>query len=78
MSDAPHLDSSPGVRDDDCDFEPLTVSVPLREDPSGVIRVGESRVLLEIVLDAFKRGESPEAIVRSFKSLRLPDVSAAI
>jgi uncharacterized protein (DUF433 family) len=60
------------------DFEPLTVTVPLREDPSGVFRIGDSRVLLELVLDAFKRGESPEAIVRSYRALRLADVYAVI
>jgi uncharacterized protein (DUF433 family) len=60
------------------DFEPLTVLVPLREDPPGVFRVGNTRVLLELVLGAFKRGESPEAIVRSYRSLRLPDVYAVV
>jgi uncharacterized protein (DUF433 family) len=60
------------------DFEPLTVAVPLWEDPPGVFRVGNSRVLLELVLDAFKRGESPEGIVRSFRTLRLADVYAVI
>jgi len=60
------------------DFEPLTIGVPLREDPPGVFRVGESRVLLELVLDAFKRGESAEAIVRSYRTLRLADVYALI
>jgi uncharacterized protein (DUF433 family) len=60
------------------DFEPLTVAVPLREDPSGVFRVGDTRILLELVLDAFKRGESPESIVRSYRSLRLADVYAVI
>ena len=59
-------------------FEPLTVSVPLSEGPPGVFRVGDSRVLLELVLDAFKRGESPEAIVRSFRGLRLADVYAVV
>jgi hypothetical protein len=47
------------------DFEPLSVSVPLWEDPPGVFRVGNSRVLLELVLGAFRRDESPESIVRS-------------
>ncbi len=28
------------------DFEPLTLVVPLREEPPGVLRVGKSRVLL--------------------------------
>ena len=60
------------------DFEPLTVTVPLWEDPPGVFRVGNGRVLLELVLDAFKRGQSPEAIVRSYRSLRLRDVYAVI
>jgi hypothetical protein len=60
------------------DFEPLTVTVPLWEDRPGVIRVGKSQVLLEIVIDAYKRGESPEAIVRSYKTLRLSDVYALI
>jgi hypothetical protein len=60
------------------DFQPLTMNVPLREDPPGVFRVGESRVLLELVLDAFKRGESAEAIVRSYRTLRLADVYVVI
>src|ERR1700730_767763 len=60
------------------DFEPLSVTVPLREDPPGVFRVGNSRILLELVLDAFKRGQSPEAIVRSYRTLRLADVYAVI
>src|SRR3954454_11082642 len=60
------------------DFEPLSVAVPLREEPPGVVRVGDSRVLLELVLGAFKRGESAEAIVRSYRTLRLADVYAVI
>jgi hypothetical protein len=35
-------------------------------------------VLLELVLGAFRRGESPESIVRSYRTLRLPDVYAVI
>lgn len=60
------------------DFEPLTVAVPLWEDPPGVVRVGKSRVLLELVLRAFRRGETPEGIVRSFRTLQLADVYAVI
>ena len=60
------------------DFEPLSVAVPLSEEPSGVFRVGKSRVLLELVLRAFQRGETPEGIVRSFRSLSLADVYAVI
>ena len=60
------------------DFEPLSVAVPLWEDPSGVFRLGRSRVLLEIVIRAFQRGESPEGIVRSYRTLELADVYAVI
>ena len=60
------------------DFEPLTVAVPLREEPPGVFRVGKSRVLLEVVLRAFKAGATPEAIVQSYDTLNLADVYAVI
>jgi uncharacterized protein (DUF433 family) len=58
------------------DFEPLTVAVPLREEPAGVFHVGKSRVLLELVLRAFKAGATPEAIVQSYDTLNLADVYA--
>jgi hypothetical protein len=51
------------------DFEPLSLAVPLREDPPGVFRVGRSRVLLELVLRAFKAGATPEAMRRSGSNL---------
>jgi hypothetical protein len=60
------------------DFEPLSVAVPLREDPPGVFRVGKSRVLLELVIHAFQRGETPEGIVQSYDTLSLPDVYAVV
>jgi hypothetical protein len=59
------------------DFEPLTVAVPLWEEPAGVFRVGKSRLLLELVLRAFQRGETPEGIARSYRSLQLAEVYAA-
>jgi hypothetical protein len=60
------------------DFEPLTVTVPLREEPAGIYRVGQSRVLLELVLRAFKAGKTPEAIVQSYDTLKLADVYAVV
>ena len=60
------------------DFEPLTVIVPLQEEPAGVLRVGKSRVLLELVLRAFKAGATPEAIVQSYDTLNLADVYAVV
>jgi hypothetical protein len=60
------------------DFEPLSVTVSLWEEPPGVFRVGKSRVLLELVLRAFQRGETPEGIVRSYGTLNLADVYAVV
>src|SRR5258708_18467418 len=60
------------------DFEPLTIAVPLREEPPGVLRVGKSRVLLELVLRAFKAGATPEAIVQSYDTLKLAEVYAVV
>ena len=60
------------------DFEPLTVAVPLREEPAGVFRVGKSRVLLELLLRAFKAGATPESIVQSYNTLNLADVYAVV
>jgi uncharacterized protein (DUF433 family) len=58
--------------------QPATLSVPLRQDASGTIRVGESRVLLELVIRAFQEGATPEAIVQTYDTLRLADVYAVI
>ena len=52
--------------------------VPLRWDEAGALRVGNSRVLLEIVLEAYLDGASPELIVQWFESLRLADVYAVL
>lgn len=47
---------------------------PLREDETGAIRVGQSRVLLETVIRAFQDGASPESIVHRYSTLSLSDV----
>ena len=51
---------------------------PLREDETGAIRVGNSRVLLEIVIRAFQDGASPESIVSQYSTLTLSDTYGAI
>lgn len=51
---------------------------PLREDGTGAIRVGNSRVLLELVIRAFQDGASPESIVQRYSSLSLSDVYTTI
>jgi uncharacterized protein (DUF433 family) len=53
-------------------------SPPLREDASGALRVGNSRVLLESVIQAFQDGATPEMIVQSYSTLSLSDVYAVI
>jgi uncharacterized protein (DUF433 family) len=51
---------------------------PLREDEAGALRVGDSRVLLELLVRAFQDGATPETIVQRYPSLRLGDVYAVI
>jgi uncharacterized protein (DUF433 family) len=51
---------------------------PLREDAAGALRVGKSRVLLELVLRAFQDGATPETIVQRYSTLALADVYAVI
>ena len=57
-------------------IEPVTV--PLREDPAGVLRIGDTHVLLEVVVQAFQSGATPETIVQSYDTLNLPDVYAVL
>jgi uncharacterized protein (DUF433 family) len=59
-------------------IESLTTTVPLRTDSSGVIRVGNTRVTLETVIEEFKRGESPESIAENFSAVSLSHVYAVI
>jgi uncharacterized protein (DUF433 family) len=51
---------------------------PFRQDTSGAVRVGDSRVLLELVINAFQDGATPEAIVQRYPTLSLTDVYAVV
>jgi len=51
-----------------------TEAPPLTEDATGALRVGNSRVLLEI----FQDGATPETIVQRYSTLALRDVYAAL
>jgi uncharacterized protein (DUF433 family) len=51
---------------------------PLREDASGALRVGDSRVLVELVIRAFQDGATPETIVQRYDTLALADVYSVI
>src|SRR5690242_18111487 len=57
---------------------PATMEVPMRTDEHGKIRIGNTNVLLELVIHAFQAGETPEEIVDSYSSLQLADVYAVI
>jgi len=52
--------------------------LPLRIDEHGVIRVGVSQVLLDVVIREFNNGAEPEAIAHGFPTLDLADVYAVI
>ena len=52
--------------------------VPLKTDIDGVVRVGNTRVTLDIVIAAFKEGATAEEIIWQYPSLALADVYAVI
>ena len=51
---------------------------PLRQDASGALRVGSSRVLVELVIRAFQDGATPEAIAQRYPTATLADIYAVI
>ena len=51
---------------------------PLAMDEHGAVRVGGTRVLLDLVVHAFDAGASAEEIVQAYPSLTLADVYSAI
>lgn len=55
-----------------------TDPAPLRVDDFGVVRVGASRVSLDLVVYAFLEGATASAIVERYPSLDLADVHGAI
>lgn len=59
-------------------FAAQVQAVPLQEDETGALRVGKSRVLLELVIRAFQDGATPETIVQRYSTLALMDVYAVI
>jgi uncharacterized protein (DUF433 family) len=58
--------------------ETLTQGMPLYSFGDGAIRIGETRVLLDLVVYAFNEGKTPEQITRSFPSLDIADVYTVI
>ena len=55
-----------------------TDPTPLRVDEHGAARVGDSQVLLDIVIREFNNGAEPEAIAHGYPTLDLADVYGVI
>src|SRR4029077_12205057 len=51
---------------------------PLRVDEGGAVRVGNSRVSLDLVVEQYETGMAPEDMVRAYDTLELADVHAVI
>jgi uncharacterized protein (DUF433 family) len=51
---------------------------PLRLDDGGVVRIANSRVTLDLVVEQYENGMTPEDLVRAYDALALADVYAVI
>lgn len=51
-----------------------TESPPLRIDEGGTVRVGNTRITLDLVVRQYESGMAPEDLVRAFDTLELADV----
>ena len=52
--------------------------VPLSADTHGVMRVGGTRVTLDILVHAFRSGSSPEEIREQYPTLDLADIYSVL
>src|SRR5712691_7803380 len=51
---------------------------PLRIDEGGAVRVGNSRISLDLIIEQYQNGMMPEDMVRAYDTLALADVHAVI
>ena len=51
---------------------------PLRVDEGGSVRVGTSRISLDLIVEQYENGMTPEDMVRAYDTLVLADVYASI
>lgn len=54
------------------------VSPPLRVDEGGAVRIGHTRISLDLVVEQYENGMTPEDLVRAYDTLVLADVYAVI
>jgi uncharacterized protein (DUF433 family) len=59
-------------------FKIVAESPPLITDRDGVIRVGQTRVTLDTIVEAFNEGLAAEDIASQYPTLRLADIYGAI
>jgi uncharacterized protein (DUF433 family) len=55
-----------------------TLTLPFRQIPDGTIRIGDTRVSLETIIDSYLLGQRPEEIHSGFSSIELADIYAII
>jgi uncharacterized protein (DUF433 family) len=61
--------------------EPLPLHAerpPLRADEGGAVRVGNSRVSLDLLVEQYENGMTPEDMARAYDTLALADAYAVI
>jgi uncharacterized protein (DUF433 family) len=61
--------------------EPLPLHAeppPLRLDEGGAVRIGKTRITLDLLVQEYENGRTPEDMVRAYDTLELPDVYAAV
>ena len=56
----------------------ITEQIPIRTDENGRLRIGNTRVLLDLVIYSFRLGNTPETITEQYPSLSLDDVYFSI
>ncbi len=55
-----------------------TEAPPLHLDTTGALRIGNSRVLLEVVIRAFENGATAEMLVQQYSTTTLADIYSVI
>lgn len=55
-----------------------TTPMPLRLDEDGAVRIAQTRVLLEMLIEAYQQGYSAEEISLQYDAVSLADVYATI
>jgi hypothetical protein len=56
----------------------MALPPPLRLDEGSIVRVGQSRVSLDTIVEQYENGMTPEEMVAAYDTLELADVYATI